>query len=676
MQENSQPLYVRLNWHDVATSEGKEHSASLPITLGRFYENTIVLNSSRISRQHASLIAEAGRVVLLDNQSTNGTFIDQERITRKVLADNTSFQLGPFHFTVTILPALPQDANIHEPRIDELGTVIMDLSPVIGRTGFLGNPSDAGASLVFSHETGALVPFATAQVVEAQLTPESFRAPVVPIQDIYRRQGQFVETTYLAVGAGLGSFTWVDHLRICGIPPEQVVALGPEPRAHARYERLARNSQIPAHERLRSNSDSCPDNIWGWPSYGLREIGSSLQKGQFKHAAHIAGWVFGEPVLTYTYTPRSGDVFKSLDREAHRIGWERIWQEGWAQSLRKTDDGRYVVAYSFPNGQGKSIQRFVVARYVHLAMGYPGVRLLPDLQRYRASTGDTFHVVNAYEEHNHVYEHLLKNGGVVIVRGRGVVASRVIQRLYEVRQKNQGVVILHIHRYPIVDGHRDGRARRRVKNYTELQPFNWPKACWTGAMRFELEKADDEKRDRLLNDWGGTTTADRTDWQRLAQRGVREGWYQNYFGEVKALEQNSRGQLLTQLSTGKVNQPEISLTSDFIVDCTGLDAALEFNPFVKDMVDCYQLGRNPKGRLRVTNDFEVIGMNNGTGHLYASGILTLGGPLAAADSFLGLQYAALRSVEALAQLQAPGVRRITPARSFSQWVRWLRGGRP
>src|SRR5579884_2523924 len=95
-----------------------------------------------------------------------------------------------------------------------------------------------------------------------------------------------------------------------------------------RYRRLCQNSQIPLHERLRSHSESCPDNIWGYPSYGVREIWSSIGQGNMGNAMHVAMQVFGEPVLTDTYTPRSGEVFRAVEREAHRIGWERIFHQG------------------------------------------------------------------------------------------------------------------------------------------------------------------------------------------------------------------------------------------------------------------------------------------------------------------------------------------------------------
>jgi hypothetical protein len=225
-------------------------------------------------------------------------------------------------------------------------------------------------------------------------------------------------------------------------------------------------------------------------------------------------------------------------------------------------------------------------------------------------------------------------------------------------------------------GHQDGHARRPVKNHIELQPFNWPKACWSGPLRIRLEQANDYQRDQMLTDWGGTTTADRKHWQRIAREGLKEGWYQINFGQARQIDRTPQGQLITHLSTGSAHQPEASLTADFIIDCTGLDAGLDYNPLLKDMVDCYQLRRNPKGRLRLANDFEVEGMSNGPGRVYASGSTTLGGPHAAADSFLGLQYAALRSVEALEALHAPCLQRLTPLRSFLQWTRWVRGVRP
>ncbi len=47
------------------------------------------------------------------------------------------------------------------------------------------------------------------------------------------------------------------------------------------YEYLTRVSQIPRPERIRSDSASCPDNIWGFPSYAIREAFSARSVSGF-----------------------------------------------------------------------------------------------------------------------------------------------------------------------------------------------------------------------------------------------------------------------------------------------------------------------------------------------------------------------------------------------------------
>jgi pSer/pThr/pTyr-binding forkhead associated (FHA) protein len=277
------------------------------------------------------------------------------------------------------------------------------------------------ATLIFQHDENTLAPSTPLSAPIAEdFPPASFQQPVVSVQQLRNSGLPISETTYLTIGGGMGSFAWVDHLRVAGVPREQIISLSPEPKPHSRYSRLCQNSQIPLYEHIRSHSESCPDNLWGFPSYGVREIFQSLGKGQIGNALHIAGQLLGEPVVADTYAPRSGDVFASLDREAARIGWERMERMGRARAIRKTDDGRYAVACTqsaVPGEQrsqsavpGEQRHQLIIARYIHICVGYPGIQLLPDLQDYRARMQDFQSVVNAYEFHEHVYQHLLQHG--------------------------------------------------------------------------------------------------------------------------------------------------------------------------------------------------------------------------------------------------------------------------
>jgi len=648
---NSQNLEIRLSWDDPATGERREPRLAVPIAFGREFAKMpgeirgqrvarMLLSSNEVSRYHALIDWEGSQLVVIDQNSVNGILVNGKLHKKSLLAHGDVLQIGPYAIAISFA--------VNPPTAPPSSPSIIQFNPSTN----LPDPNQPPPRI---SRPGATSSF----------PPPIFQAEKVSVQALHATGLPVDETDYLAVGAGLGSYIWVDLLRICGVRPEKIIALGLEAQPYARYKRLCLSSQIPLYERLRSNSDSCPDNIWGWPGYALREAVHDLFQGKLETPWRYFWHVFAEPTFAETYTPRAGNVFDSIDREAQRIGWNDIYRYGRVRSIRKTDDGRYAIAYS---RQGAGNYAFLVTRYIHLATGYPAIQFLPDLQAYREKYQDFKSVVNAYEPHDHVYEQLERRGGTVLIRGRGIVASRIVQRLYEARQKNRQITILHLMRSPKPQGNKFGKSQRLVKNHYEFQPFNWPKACWGGDLREMLEKASPDERQRLLADWGGTTTADRHDWQQITETGIREGWYQITFGEVETVERDAQNRIITYIQEKSFG--ERSLAADFIIDATGLDAKVQASPLLDDLVQHYQLPLNALGRFAVSNNFELVEMRNNYGKIYVAGASTLGGPYAAVDSFLGLQYAALRAVDNLATNRAPGVKRLHLLRSLAQWLKW------
>ncbi|MDQ3937198.1 MAG: hypothetical protein M3253_00795, partial [Chloroflexota bacterium] len=513
------------------------------------------------------------------------------------------------------------------------------------------------------------------EVERGVVSDQLLRAPIISERALIDNGVEVTVVPCAGVGGGIGSFVWADLLRVSGVPAEQIAVVGNEPQPYGRYQRLCINSQIPAHERLRSNSDSCPDNPWGFPGYAAREAWTDIRHGRLRHALRLYRQIFLEPAFDETYTPRSGDVFASMDREAERIGWSRIWRFGRVRAVRKSEEGRLLVIASVSDEQRRR-HYALSSQFVHFAPGYPSLQFLPDLATYREQYDDRTRIVNAYERHDHVYDQLRRTGGVVVIRGRGIVASRIIQKIYEERRRGANISVVHLHRSRLLEGHSWGRGRRKVQNEWEFQPFNWPKSAWGGEHRAALESASDEDRKHLLGTWGGTTTADRHDWMRIVNEGLREGWYRPEYGVVRDMTPAGDGRVISHISNALAGGGILQLTADYVIDCTGLIASPERSPMIGDMVNMYGLPKNPLARLAVSNDFEVQGMRHGSARMYASGAITLGGPFAAVDSFLGLQYAALRAVHAMQQHAPSHIRRLNGAYSFGQWMRWARSTAP
>jgi pSer/pThr/pTyr-binding forkhead associated (FHA) protein len=503
--------------------------------------------------------------------------------------------------------------------------------------------------------------------------PDWFQAAQVSVDAIQQSQIPTSETTFLALGGGLGSFAWVDYLRVCGVAAKQIAIVGQEATPYARFRRLCSYSQIFGDERIRSDSGSRPDNLWGWPGYAVQEIVEMLWQKQLRAAARIFWQILAEPTLIETYAPRAEMVFAGLEREMQRIGWTQMLRQGEICAVRQTDDGRYVVA-TIPHGQDSP--QLIIAPYLHLALGYPSIHLTPEVQAYRQEYRDRRLVVHAYEPHEHVYDQLALRGGIVLLRGRGIVASRILQRIDEIRQQTeQTIQVVHLLRTPMTEDTVYGQARRPTRYHWQRQPFNWPKAAFGGDLRVVLEKAKPEERQTLFATWGGVTTSNRRDWLDIVARGGREGWYQLFFGTVTGMQPNGRKRLITQFQDYATSE-QTRFVADFMIDCTGLNSELALHPILADLQERYELPQNLTGQLTVAADFELRQLRQSWGHVYMAGTIAFGNAFAPVDSFMGLQYAAQRSVDALIQARAPWLRYLKGLVSLRQWWHWWRGVAP
>lgn len=475
-----------------------------------------------------------------------------------------------------------------------------------------------------------------------------------------------VDVPFCSVGGGYGSFAMVDYLRIAGVPTSRIKVLGTSRNPSETYSYLAENSQIPPGERLRSDSGSVLDNPWGFPSYAVREAWADRSLKPLWN-------VLAEPHLGQDYyTPKAGQVYASVERETARIGWDEMVELGVVRMVRKRRGGGYFVLHTPAEGAPKRVA--YRANHVHLAVGYPGVKFLDDLQAYRDEHEDYQRVVNAYEPHSHVYEEALRRPCTIMVRGSGIVSSRVLQRMIDDRDQHGAQTrIVHLFRNYVSGPQGDSVLFRRPgANGFAYQGFNFAKAAWGGQYRTKMERLEGDARRAFLDSMGGTNTAPRRSWKAQLRRGMREGFYVQEIGQVESVAPSADGRsVVTSIRNKQGDRREIH--AQYIIDATGLEANIEDHRLLADLLQHAGAGRNPKGRLDVERTFEVRGARSGGGRLYASGSATLGGYYAGVDSFLGLQYASLRIADDLASAGFHPT--MGPGRSISQWIKWMRNTR-
>jgi hypothetical protein len=479
------------------------------------------------------------------------------------------------------------------------------------------------------------------------------------------------DTPFLSIGGGMGSFITVDYLRVAGrVPAGDIRILSNLTHPWQTYEYLARVSQLPRNKRIRSDSASRPDNLWGFPSYALQE---AVQRRTLKPLLQV----LIEPVFAEFYTPLLGAVLDGIEREARRIRYWDMLVQGEAQMVRRRVGNGYFTVLS-PRPAGPSAQATQPAgpiafrsRDVHLAVGYSGLRFLPDMQAFRERMNDFHHIVNGYEDHEHVYESLRRRPGVVLVRGGGIVSSAVLHRLITDRvQYGSQTRIVHLFRTYFAGSHGPHPwSRRRGRDGFAYQGFNYPKSAWGGQLKASMLKLERSDRVRAYEEIGGTTTAPRRHWQRGLREARRGGWYCTQAGTIADLRLDGSAM------AARIRRPdgELDIKIDYIIDCTGLDGDVSEHRVLGDLLRHGGARRNPLGRLDVGRNFELRGAGSGAGRMYVTGAASFGGYFPGVDTFLGLQISAQDVVRDIARRGYCGW--MGPVHSVAGWLNWAAGRR-
>lgn len=490
------------------------------------------------------------------------------------------------------------------------------------------------------------------------------RATSVWSDAMVRAEGLRIEDApFLSIGGGPASFAVIDFLRVCRVPVADIRVVSPQRRAYEQLDHLMRMSQIRFWDPLRSDSMSRMDNVWGFPSYALEQ---ALRRRRIAPLLRV----LTEPVVGEFFNPTPEQVFGGLDREAARIGWDTMLLQGRVEMVRRRAGGGYLSLVTSADDAPCFVLR---STYVHLGTGYPAVRYTAGIGEYRTRHCDYASVVNAYESHEHLYEILKRRRATVVVRGSGITASRVLQRLFEDREySGQAVKIFHLFRNYADRGSGPLHFRRPGGRGWNYQAFSFPKAAGSGQLRRRMLRVDPQKRAEYVRSMTAATTAKRRYWQRQLRRARAEGYYWAVRGDVRSMEPDQgRIRLVVDVPGRPV---EMTMHADFVIDCTGFEVNLRGNALLADVLDHAGARLNELKGLDVGPRFEVRGTAQESGQIYASGVIARGGYLAPVDSFWGFFHAAqIISDDLMRRGFCP---RFGLTRSVLGWLKWLANRQP
>ncbi|MCA9385656.1 hypothetical protein KC717_03335, partial [Candidatus Dojkabacteria bacterium] len=438
-----------------------------------------------------------------------------------------------------------------------------------------------------------------------------------------------------------------------------IAVISPYKHPYETFKQRCENSHIDKDTRLRSDAGATPDNIWGVPSYAVRESWSNLKRLKLGGFFSPLFKVFTESYISEPFTPKSGQVFESITHEAKRIGWNSMLFEGMAQTIHPLENGGYEIQV-LQNKRKFKIQ----CEYLHLGIGYSKLNKTDEQLSFEKHHPNLDIYKNVYEDHSHILNHLKHNGGTIIIRGRGIAASMLLQKLYELCMQRDDIRILHLlrhHTHPSMINNKE----RSLEHEWEYQHYNFPKSCFGGEYKINLEGMPGHES--YIPILGGTTSADRTSWKHIVEEGLDKGFYSYVVGSVQSFSYKNQR---VSIEITQDNDISCMVSADFMIDATGLSRNLRTNELFEELINTNHVSLTRFDTLQTNSSFCVLNPNGKDINLFASGVVALGNTFAPVDSFSGMTYAGLKITEFLCtKLERP--HNLSGLGSLLEWSNWI-----
>ena len=464
----------------------------------------------------------------------------------------------------------------------------------------------------------------------------------------------------LAIGGGLASFAVVDALRSNGVSKGDIRVIGEYAKPYGKFKERCENSGIAPNDRLRSDSSATPGNIWGWPTFGMREVITLAKHGHLLKSSKLIARLFTEPIFGDVYTPKLSHVTEAIDRECSRIGYENMLLIGSVVKVTKVSGGWQA---TYLDEQGR--EQVITAEFIHVATGFQGNKHSQDHEHLVSKFGRLYSHV--YDKHEHLYKLAEAEGGTVVLRGRGIAASRVLERLLKISEKQPKLKVLHLMNSKLTGEGAPIRINRRT------QSFNFPKDAFGGHKAERYMKLERDDRKDFIDSFGQTTTPMRKHWTKLMSQATKRGQYSIQVGTIAADENRI---FVDPKGVGAAIRDIVGF-----IDATGLIRDPQNTDLFRSLASTGDVVFDGNGFLKVSERFELTNSNHSKSNIFAGGNLALGGPYSPVDSFSGINlnghivaHEIIRRLTNSKDVRKPIID--SPVASAAAWLRWARGVAP
>jgi adenylate cyclase len=326
---------------------------TVPITdgeahLGRAEDNTVALVADEVSRHHAKIVTRGGRLLLVDLNSLNGTYVNRQRVAERVLSHMDEVWLGSkcrvvFRDDTNLAKQAEEDDARDSAIMQDLARIRAEMEEVTSSATLMNAPPSAVGKAAVDGQTQ--VHHADLQVMGRALRRLDAlnRASKVIASDfdLDKRLAAVLDTAIEVMGAERG-FVMLRDDDSCGLVVKVAREMGHDLRASSPSMGIAGCAAIDGEPVLMGDSEQ--DDQFGGRESIIRQRIASAMCVPLRVEDRVFGSVYVDSrVRAHAFNKEDLELFASMAlQSAMAIDNVRLAEQMVESEKKRADLGRFL----------------------------------------------------------------------------------------------------------------------------------------------------------------------------------------------------------------------------------------------------------------------------------------------------------------------------------------------